>query len=97
MRVVRDFILIVCAITSTACLIYFAYNIEMLRGHLAAASAAVQTVMKPSVDASENEILKRFRKIDTPVVTDAAPDPSDGYSKPARDSLKKLIDKPATK
>ena len=53
-------------------------------------------------DDPENTILKRFKK-DKPGedATEAAPDApagTDGYSKPARDSLKKLIDgKPATK
>lgn len=53
-------------------------------------------------DDPENTILKRFKK-DKPGedATEAAPDApaaGDGYSKPARDSLKKLIDgKPATK
>src|SRR6201995_1251684 len=51
-------------------------------------------------DAPENTILKRFKKNkpdDEQTDTDpAAPAPgADGYSKPARDSLKKLIEKPA--
>jgi membrane protein required for colicin V production len=50
-------------------------------------------------DDPENTILKKFKK-NKPEdeSTDAAPDApggNDGYSKPARDSLKKLIDKPA--
>jgi membrane protein required for colicin V production len=50
-------------------------------------------------DDPENTILKRFKKnkpdeeqTDT---EPAAPGSADGYSKPARDSLKKLIEKPA--
>ena len=47
----------------------------------------------------ENTILKRFKKNkpdDEQTDTDpAAPASGDGYSKPARDSLKKLIEKPA--
>lgn len=50
-------------------------------------------------DDPENTILKRFKKNKPDDdATDAAEPPpaaSDGYSKPARDSLKKLIDKPA--
>lgn|SRR4051812_38452985 len=50
-------------------------------------------------DDPENTILKKFKK-NKPEdeSTEAAPDApggNDGYSKPARDSLKKLIDKPA--
>ena len=50
-------------------------------------------------DDPENTILKRFKKNkpeDEQTDADqAAPAPGDGYSKPARDSLKKLIEKPA--
>jgi membrane protein required for colicin V production len=51
-------------------------------------------------DDPENTILKRFKKNkpdEEPADADPAkPGGSDGYSKPARDSLKKLIDgKPA--
>jgi membrane protein required for colicin V production len=51
-------------------------------------------------DDPENTILKRFKKNkpeDEQTDTDpaAAPPAGDGYSKPARDSLKKLIEKPA--
>ena len=49
-------------------------------------------------DDPENTILKRFKKNkpeDEQTDTDpAAPASGDGYSKPARDSLKKLIEKP---
>jgi membrane protein required for colicin V production len=49
-------------------------------------------------DDPENTILKRFKKNkpeDEQTDTDpAAPATGDGYSKPARDSLKKLIEKP---
>src|ERR1700680_1621039 len=52
-------------------------------------------------DDPENTILKRFKKNkpdDEQTDTDpAAPAPGDGYSKPARDSLKKLIEKPAAR
>src|ERR1700694_1938819 len=52
-------------------------------------------------DDPENTILKRFKKNkpeDDQTDTDqAAPASGDGYSKPARDSLKKLIEKPAGK
>jgi membrane protein required for colicin V production len=52
-------------------------------------------------DDPENTILKRFKKNkpeDEQTDADqAAPGSGDGYSKPARDSLKKLIDKPATR
>lgn len=52
-------------------------------------------------DDPENTILKRFKK-NKPEdeQTDSEPAPSgsgDGYSKPARDSLKKLIEKPAAR
>jgi membrane protein required for colicin V production len=50
-------------------------------------------------DDPENTILKRFKKNkpdDEQTDTDPAATPTgDGYSKPARDSLKKLIEKPA--
>ena len=50
-------------------------------------------------DDPENTILKRFKKNkpeDEQTDTDpATPATGDGYSKPARDSLKKLIEKPA--
>jgi membrane protein required for colicin V production len=52
-------------------------------------------------DDPENTILKRFKKNkpeDEQTDADqAAPGSGDGYSKPARDSLKKLIEKPATR
>src|SRR6266850_1122914 len=52
-------------------------------------------------DAPENTILKRFKKNkpdDEQTDADqAAPASGDGYSKPARDSLKKLIEKPAAR
>jgi membrane protein required for colicin V production len=49
-------------------------------------------------DDPENTILKRFKKNkpeDEQTDADQAPASGDGYSKPARDSLKKLIEKPA--
>src|SRR3982074_2640925 len=52
-------------------------------------------------DDPENTILKRFKKNkpdDEHTDTEpAAPAPGDGYSKRARDSLKKLIEKPAAR
>src|ERR1700674_2318502 len=52
-------------------------------------------------DDPENTILKRFKKNKPDdAQTDAEPAPpaaADGYSKPARDSLKKLIEKPAAR
>src|SRR5215218_3673744 len=52
-------------------------------------------------EATENTILKRFKKNkpedDSTDAEPAAPAPGDGYSKPARDSLKKLIEKPAAR
>ena len=52
-------------------------------------------------DDPENTILKRFKKNkpdDEQTDTEqAAPASGDGYSKPARDSLKKLIEKPAAR
>src|SRR5271170_4650723 len=53
-------------------------------------------------DDPENTIFKRFKKNkpdDEQTETDPAPAPApgDGYSKPARDSLKKLIEKPAAR
>src|SRR6185312_4433242 len=52
-------------------------------------------------DDPENTILKRFKKNkpeDEQTDTDQPPPGSgDGYSKPARDQLKKLIEKPAAK
>ncbi len=50
-------------------------------------------------DDPENTILKKFKKNkpeDDQAEPDAAPG-GEGYSKPARDSMKKLIDKPGTK
>jgi membrane protein required for colicin V production len=51
-------------------------------------------------DDPENTILKRFKKNKPEDEQTDADQPapaatSDGYSKPARDSLKKLIEKPA--
>jgi membrane protein required for colicin V production len=50
-------------------------------------------------DDPENTILKRFKKNkpedDQTDTEPAAPATGDGYTKPARDSLKKLIEKPA--
>jgi membrane protein required for colicin V production len=50
-------------------------------------------------DDPENTILKRFKKNkpedDQTDADQAAPASGDGYSKPARDGLKKLIEKPA--
>ncbi len=58
-----------------------------------------QWLMALLPDDPENTILKRFKKNkpdDEQTDTDqAAPPSGDGYSKPARDSLKKLIEKPA--
>ena len=52
-------------------------------------------------DDPENTILKRFKKNkpddDQTDTEQAAPATGDGYSKPARDSLKKLIEKPAAR
>jgi membrane protein required for colicin V production len=52
-------------------------------------------------DDPENTILKRFKKNkpedDQTDAEPAQPGAGDGYSKPARDSLKKLIEKPAAK
>ena len=52
-------------------------------------------------DDPENTILKRFKKNkpddDSTDAAPAAPAAGDGYSKPARDGLKKLIEKPASK
>lgn len=52
-------------------------------------------------DDPENTILKRFKKNKPDEEqTDSEQQPSgsgDGYSKPARDSLKKLIEKPAAR
>ena len=53
-------------------------------------------------DDPENTILKRFKKNKPDEdQSDAEPpppgSPGDGYSRPARDSLKKLIDKPAAR
>src|SRR5882762_4018223 len=58
-----------------------------------------QWLMSILPDAPENTILKRFKKNkpedDQTDADQAAPASGDGYSKPARDSLKKLIEKPA--
>jgi membrane protein required for colicin V production len=52
-------------------------------------------------DDPENTILKRFKKNkpdDDQADTEQQPSgTADGYSKPARDSLKKLIEKPAAR
>jgi membrane protein required for colicin V production len=52
-------------------------------------------------DDPENTILKKFKKNkpedDQTDADQAAPASGDGYSKPARDSLKKLIEKPAVR
>jgi membrane protein required for colicin V production len=58
-----------------------------------------QWLMSLLPDDPENTILKRFKKNkpedDQTDADQAAPASGDGYSKPARDSLKKLIEKPA--
>jgi len=58
-----------------------------------------QWLMSLLPDDPENTILKKFKKNkpdEEQTDTDAAPPAaSDGYTKPARDSLKKLIEKPA--
>src|ERR1700704_5710262 len=60
-----------------------------------------QWLMSLLPDDPENTILKRFKKNkpdDEQTDTDpAAPATGDGYTKPARDSLKKLIEKPAAR
>src|SRR5882757_7548439 len=60
-----------------------------------------QWLMSLLPDDPENTILKRFKKNkpddDQTDTEQAAPATGDGYSKPARDSLKKLIEKPAGK
>ena len=59
-----------------------------------------QWLMSLLPDDPENTILKRFKKKTDEDQTDAepaAPGAGDGYSKPARDSLKKLIEKPAAR
>ncbi len=60
-----------------------------------------QWLMSLLPDDPENTILKRFKKNkpeDEQTDADqAAPAAGDGYSKPARDSLKKLIEKPAAR
>jgi membrane protein required for colicin V production len=52
-------------------------------------------------DDPENTILKKFRKNkpdeEQTDIEPGAPATGDGYSKPARDSLKKLIEKPAAR
>ena len=58
-----------------------------------------QWLMALLPDDPENTILKRFKKNkpeEEQTDTDQAPS-GDGYSKPARDSLKKLIEKPAAR
>src|ERR1700761_2543689 len=60
-----------------------------------------QWLMSLLPDDPENTILKKFKKNkpeDEQTDTDQpAPGGGEGYSKPARDSLKKLIEKPASK
>ena len=60
-----------------------------------------QWLMSLLPDDPENTILKKFKKNkpdDEQTDTEPAPPASgDGYTKPARDSLKKLIEKPAAK
>src|SRR5260221_4257561 len=59
-----------------------------------------QWLMSLLPDDPENTILKRFKKNkpdDGSTDAEPAAPASDGYSKPARDSLKKLIEKPASK
>jgi membrane protein required for colicin V production len=60
-----------------------------------------QWLMSLLPDDPENTILKRFKKNkpedDQTDADQAAPASGDGYSKPARDSLKKLIEKPAAR
>jgi membrane protein required for colicin V production len=60
-----------------------------------------QWLMSLLPDDPENTILKRFKKNkpdDEQTDTEpGAPASGDGYSKPARDSLKKLIEKPAAR
>ena len=58
-----------------------------------------QWLMSLLPDDPENTILKRFKKPDDEQTDTepAAPASGDGYTKPARDSLKKLIEKPAAR
>jgi membrane protein required for colicin V production len=60
-----------------------------------------QWLMSLLPDDPENTILKRFKKNkpedDQTDADQAVPATGDGYSKPARDSLKKLIEKPAAR
>jgi membrane protein required for colicin V production len=60
-----------------------------------------QWLMSLLPDDPENTILKRFKKNkpddEQTDAEPAAPAPVDGYTKPARDSLKKLIEKPAAR
>ena len=59
-----------------------------------------QWLMSLLPDDPENTILKRFKKNkpdDDQTDAEQAAPAGDGYSKPARDSLKKLIEKPASK
>jgi membrane protein required for colicin V production len=60
-----------------------------------------QWLMSLLPDDPENTILKRFKKNKPDEEqTDSepgAPASADGYTKPARDSLKKLIEKPAAR
>ena len=60
-----------------------------------------QWLMSLLPDDPENTILKRFKKNkpedEQTDAEPAQPGTGDGYSKPARDSLKKLIEKPAAK
>src|SRR3954466_4823610 len=59
-----------------------------------------QWLMSLLPDDPENTILKRFKKNkpdDDQTDSEPAPPATDGYSKPARDGLKKLIEKPAAR
>ena len=58
MRAVRDFILIICAVISTSCLVYFVYHAELFKYQLGKPSA----LMNLLPESSESTLLKRLKE-----------------------------------
>jgi len=58
MRGIRDFVLMLCAVISTACLVYFVFHIENLKTRLATPGG----MMSLLPDDPESTILKRLKR-----------------------------------
>jgi hypothetical protein len=92
MRAIRDFILVTCAVLTTTCVVYMVYNVEVLRVALGDTSAPWGPFLKQSMASPEELILQRFKKSGQEPAS-----ANDAYGNSARDSLKKLIEKPASR